>query len=383
MISEEEIRLKLGLDTKEIDEGTRRALQKVVEFGKHSEKAFYEHGEKPARAFHKVLHQLTEQFPLLGGAARIALSPIGGTLAVAVTAAVAFNENLKKIHEMLDRIDKITSKPTGNIFAAMRTAVRGNAADRRRGEAETEELEDSLGESIRTARTAAQRQALLLKVLAARRAAEGRVTEYNSNYSGRDASRLKISKGDESIKALEGQLEQVKAVAEETRGTATTWERAKSGGLFEKSMAGLEFGMTAGESVVGKKVNEIAEAAIPKLRAAIEKEAARRDALAKELDDEADAHKTDVDKLNKYTEAREKILEEERRQSALQSAYDRQLAVAGRHLREAKDAPFTPGLGELSGYSGPYAFIAREVLAGRDLAKRQAGFSNRGEFASL
>src|SRR5690348_14949405 len=96
-LTEEEIRLKLGLDSKEIDEGTRRALEKIVKFGKESEKAFYEHGEKPARAFHKALHQLTEQMPLLGGAARIALSPIGGTLALATTAAVSLHQALERV----------------------------------------------------------------------------------------------------------------------------------------------------------------------------------------------------------------------------------------------------------------------------------------------
>src|SRR5690348_16921928 len=100
-LTEEEIRLKLGLDSKEIDEGTRRALEKIVKFGKESEKAFYEHGEKPARAFHKALHQLTEQMPLLGRAASIALSPIGGVLAGATAAAAYFRDMLKDVNERL------------------------------------------------------------------------------------------------------------------------------------------------------------------------------------------------------------------------------------------------------------------------------------------
>ena len=43
-MTEEEIRLKLSLDSKELDEGTRRALAKIGNFGMETEKTFVKVG---------------------------------------------------------------------------------------------------------------------------------------------------------------------------------------------------------------------------------------------------------------------------------------------------------------------------------------------------
>ena len=101
MLTEEEIRIKLGLDSSELDSGTRRALQNIPNFGKESERSFV-HGEKAARGFHKVIHELSDQVPLLGNALRIAISPIGGMFAVAAAGIAGATRYLEEFNNKLD-----------------------------------------------------------------------------------------------------------------------------------------------------------------------------------------------------------------------------------------------------------------------------------------
>ena len=391
MLTEEEIRLKLGLDTKEIDEGTRRALEKIVKFGKESEKAFYEHGERPARAFHKALHELSEQMPILGNAARIALSPIGGTLAIATAAAVHFKKALDELNESMDRISEVNRRGLGNIPAAILRAARGNARDRIRASIETDQLEDPLGERIRTARTAEERQKVLVDILQQRREAEAKVTGYNSNFARRDLLRTQIEKSGATISGAEEQLGGLTSLAESLREGRSlqkdiidTLRSPKFAGLLSSipganlALAGYNFGADQKASLVTSL-----DATIQNFKKQIEEESKKRTEMQNTLDDEQEKHQEDVRVLQKLTEARKGLLETMRQQTERQKAYDQQISVALRNQTEVRNAPFTPGLQELAGYQGPFARIAQEVLLARNAAKRQAGFANPGELGGL
>jgi preprotein translocase subunit SecD len=161
------------------------------------------------------------------------------------------------------------------------------------------------------------------------------------------------------------------------------WKQAKEGGLWEKAMAGMQFGLSSGGSLVEMKVNEAAESAIPRLKAAIAKETKQRDAIAEQMKDEEDAHKHDLETLKDLDTARKTLQQQTLNQAYLEQAYNERRGILLQHEQRAKDAPFTPGLGELASYRGPYGFLAREVLAGRDRAKQESGFADPEEMAAL
>jgi hypothetical protein len=101
------------------------------------------------------------------------------------------------------------------------------------------------------------------------------------------------------------------------------------------------------------------------------------------MKDEEDAHKQDIDRLKDLDAARKTLEQQTLQQAYLQQAYNEREARLLQQQQRAKDAPFTPGLGELASYRGQYGFLAREVLAGRDYAKREQGFADPEELAHL
>lgn len=105
MLTEEEIRIKLGLDSSELDSGTRRALQNITGFGKEAHSSFL-HADSSARNFKKTVKELSEQVPLLGYALRVALSPIGASFAVAAAGIAYATSALEKFNQKLDETGK-------------------------------------------------------------------------------------------------------------------------------------------------------------------------------------------------------------------------------------------------------------------------------------
>lgn len=386
-LTAEEIRIKLGLDDKELDEGTRRALANLSKLGKESKATWYEHGEKPAKAFKKALHEITDQFPLLGGAARLALSPIGGTIALATTAALHFKKVLEDINERLDKIGESNAKPVGNVRAAMRAAARGNSADRERAR-EEDPGGDSISEMIRTATTSEQRQRVLTEILRRRAATERRVVGYNSDFRSRDRDRLSIAKADENIKSMTKDLADAEALmpaieaSEKSAGAAATDKPIGAGQLLlNPALAGLE--IQASIARQAKLTADSQRAKIKSLTDNIQQESDTRDNLKEKLDESAKAHDKETQTLAKLEAARQELLDKIKVQNQAQALYNQQISILNKRQHDVMDAAYTPGLQEMAGYSGPGGALAREALAAREYAKRSLSLATPGELYAL
>jgi hypothetical protein len=385
----EEIKIKLGLDSQELDEGTRKALSKIAGFGNEAHKSFL-HAESGGRAFHKVLHQLTEQSPLLGNAMRLALSPIGGMFAIITAAAVGLHQEIEKLNGVMDKFDKFTGGKIGNVMAAMRTAGRGNAADRRRGEKETDEFSDPLSDLIHSAKTTTEKRSALGMVDSARTSTARDVLGYNSGQSSRDKARLIIAKADEQLKSLEAQRAEVSGIASSTEGSAQTVKDAQQGGLWEKASAGVKYAISGGGLMTERNLHESAVASQKALEEQIKRETETRDKLTDSLADEKEKHDEDVSKLKKLdaarqtlTEAIEESAKHEKEKASKQALYNNAIGAAMRNQSEAQNAPYTPGLQEMAGYRGPYGEIARQSLAARDAAKQSLSLATPEDLAKL
>lgn len=129
-IQEEEVRAKLSLDTSTLG----RAKREISEFSQHGHSGFV-HVGTPARAFHKVMHEITEQSPIMGRALMIALNPTVGVLG-AVAAGFGYAvEKLKEFNKHLDEMRDKNLKPITNAAGAAEAvssramAVRSGSAD--------------------------------------------------------------------------------------------------------------------------------------------------------------------------------------------------------------------------------------------------------------
>lgn len=127
-MTEEEVRIKLGLDTRELDSGTRRALQNISGFGQEAHKSFL-HGDNAAKGFKKTIHELSDQVPLLGNALRLAISPVGGMFALAASGIAAATAALDKFNEKLDATGKFNAQGTGaRAETGIARLIKGEAA---------------------------------------------------------------------------------------------------------------------------------------------------------------------------------------------------------------------------------------------------------------
>lgn len=109
-LTEEEIRIKLGLDTQELDSGTRNALAKIASFGKESHNHFL-HADSAAKGFKKTMHELTEQAPVLGYALRAAISPVGAAFALAAAGIGYATKSLEEFNKKLDETAAKNARP--------------------------------------------------------------------------------------------------------------------------------------------------------------------------------------------------------------------------------------------------------------------------------
>lgn len=75
-MTEAEIKLKVGMDGEPLSRGFRQLKAETQELGGHME-----HLAKPGREVHSILHKISEEAPILGGALKFALSPLAGILA--------------------------------------------------------------------------------------------------------------------------------------------------------------------------------------------------------------------------------------------------------------------------------------------------------------
>lgn len=115
--------LKMGLDSKDVEEGANRVTKAVQETGEKGHKSFL-HAGSAARGFHKTLEAITEQSPILGRALQIAISPIFGVFAAAAAALVYFHEKFKELNAQMDKFSEWAAKPTQDFKGNMREAAK-------------------------------------------------------------------------------------------------------------------------------------------------------------------------------------------------------------------------------------------------------------------
>ena len=98
MIDARQVLLKLGVDTSQVGPKMDEFNRKVGQSSGHAHNSIM-HVESAGRAFHRVLHQLTEQSPLLGIGLRLALNPIVGIIMAVAMAFQSLREEQKKAAE--------------------------------------------------------------------------------------------------------------------------------------------------------------------------------------------------------------------------------------------------------------------------------------------
>jgi hypothetical protein len=138
---------------------------------------------------------------------------------------------------------------------------------------------------------AAADQKTLSIIDAARKKVAGDVIEYGSPaaMASRFRRALTAHKAEGEIGSLEEQLKAQQEIVAKTAPMATAFERAKQGGLLEKAMTGLEYGVS---SITGEVRESLAQNAAAKDRiAAIQAAIAHRKALQTRLDTESDEDK--------------------------------------------------------------------------------------------
>jgi hypothetical protein len=96
-----------------------KAAQKGTDANEEHHKSFI-HMESSGRLVHSVLHQITEQSPLMGEALRLAISPQGAALFGVVLALRAFQSaNEEAMKEAAERADEATDAFTKNAAASV------------------------------------------------------------------------------------------------------------------------------------------------------------------------------------------------------------------------------------------------------------------------
>lgn len=113
----EEMRLKLGVDQSSVTPELNSFKDNVKNATDHAHVSFM-HAESSGRAFHKVLHGISEQSPVMGAALRLALSPVAGTLMAAGMAFAYVNRLIEEGNQRLDKMAEIGRMSFGNVKEA-------------------------------------------------------------------------------------------------------------------------------------------------------------------------------------------------------------------------------------------------------------------------
>src|SRR5215510_1416981 len=117
----EEILLKLGLDGSSFARGIRTIKGQIQDFQQTGHSGFVHVGNE-ARAFHRTLHQISEASPIMGGALRLALSPVSGIL-LGITAAFKFlMETISEANKEMREMEKAFAEPLTNAKKAVTEA---------------------------------------------------------------------------------------------------------------------------------------------------------------------------------------------------------------------------------------------------------------------
>lgn len=129
-MANEEIITRIGTDLTGVDSGLKSWKQKSEEASEGVQKSFIKAGSA-SKAFKNVLNDATAQFPILGAAAKLAISPIVGLLGIAGTAMVFLKEKIDSANESFKKFTEDASKPIGDIQKVKEDAEKAaDAAER-------------------------------------------------------------------------------------------------------------------------------------------------------------------------------------------------------------------------------------------------------------
>lgn len=118
----DQILLRLGIDQSQVFTGLNDFKKKVEDATGHAHKSFV-HAGTGAKEFHKVLHQITEESPILGTALKAVFSPIGAVLGGATLAFTYLNKQLEEFNKHLDEMTEKAVKPMVNYHEAAKKAA--------------------------------------------------------------------------------------------------------------------------------------------------------------------------------------------------------------------------------------------------------------------
>ena len=126
-----EIIAETKLATLDLGQGLGKTSDKTKELGEETEKGAEKlklfHGE--GREMHKVISEITRISPALGEALRVAMHPIGGTIAAAIGLFVLMKEHIAEVEKELDVMAEKAAEPDFLEGIKAKQAVLRSAAD--------------------------------------------------------------------------------------------------------------------------------------------------------------------------------------------------------------------------------------------------------------
>jgi hypothetical protein len=121
----EEIQTKVGMDLTGVDSGCKTWKQKVEEASLSTQGSFIRAGSA-GKAFKNVLNEATAQFPILGQAARLAISPTVGLLGLASAAFVFLKQSIDDAEESYKKFSDDSAKPIGDVKKVLADAKKAS-----------------------------------------------------------------------------------------------------------------------------------------------------------------------------------------------------------------------------------------------------------------
>ena len=300
--------------------------QGTAQVGEHAHRSFL-HASNGAREFHKLIHGISEQSPVLGSALRLAISPVAGLFAVGTLAASEFNRVIEETNRLSDEMQKGTDTPifkwkTWIHEATLELQKFGLEMSKWFGRKEKDQTVENLNESIGFIRLKSQAaikaggdpdkinkattqlefdmQARALQSLAPKIGSADEDVRFWKRQRELQLGKPNLASAQANIKAEEGNQERLKAMLNHLEGKKTDLDIAGKWMVPPKMYRELE-----GQIASTKEQLKAGEKRIDENNKAIEEETARRNAVSdklKEAQTSYDYLKGEFDSLSKALE---------------------------------------------------------------------------------
>src|SRR5437867_300966 len=116
----EEIQIKLQMKADQLNRELRNIQNESAKTGEHIGGSFI-HAEGKGRAFHRLLHEISRESPLMGIALRAALDPF---VAVIFAVIQAFKDYEKEQENFIKRSDEFAKKETERYMRSFEAAAK-------------------------------------------------------------------------------------------------------------------------------------------------------------------------------------------------------------------------------------------------------------------